>query len=182
MIKYVVFLRGINVNGISIKMDALKSAFEAMGFVDVKTVLATGNVVISAPENGRSKQELTGFIEEKLSVNFGYDAHVFVLDTAEVQEVCGAANDMTVNESCHLNFLLCGDEQILSEIDGLFASVSHEPDERFFLSPSGAFWIVPKGSTLSSEFGSKVLGRKKYKDKLTSRNISTMEKVKNLMQ
>jgi len=39
--EYCVFLRGINVNGIKIKMDALKKAFQRMGFTNVKTILAT---------------------------------------------------------------------------------------------------------------------------------------------
>lgn len=180
--KYAVFLRGINVNGITIKMEALKSAFEEMGFSDVKTLLATGNVVISSPGNGMSKEELTAFIEGKLREHFSYDAHVFLLDSAETTTVCAAANEITVSESCHHYFLLCGDEEILSEIGALFESVSHGPEEQFILLPYGASWIVPKGSTLSSEFGSKVLGRKKYKDKLTSRNMNTMEKIRALMQ
>lgn len=44
--QYVAFLRGINVGGhASIKMSDLKAAFERMGFRDVRTVLASGNVI-----------------------------------------------------------------------------------------------------------------------------------------
>lgn len=46
---YVAFLRGINVGGHApIKMSDLKAAFEKMGFSDVKTVLASGNVIFAA--------------------------------------------------------------------------------------------------------------------------------------
>src|SRR6185295_163584 len=46
MPRYVAFLRGVMPT--NCKMPELKSAFEAAGFTDVKTVLGSGNVVFSA--------------------------------------------------------------------------------------------------------------------------------------
>jgi uncharacterized protein (DUF1697 family) len=43
MNSYAVFLRGINVGGINIKMADLKRALESKGFDGVKTLLASGN-------------------------------------------------------------------------------------------------------------------------------------------
>ena len=40
------------------------------------------------------------------------------------------------------------------------------------------YWQIPKGQTLLSDFG-KVLGKKSLKDKLTSRNANTFEKIIN---
>ncbi|MGA9141472.1 MAG: DUF1697 domain-containing protein [Methanocella sp.] len=49
--KYAAFLRGINVGGHSvIKMAELRTAFQSLGFRNVKTVLASGNVLFEAPE------------------------------------------------------------------------------------------------------------------------------------
>jgi len=49
---YVAFLRGINVGGHAvIKMADLKVAFEKMRFSDVRTVLASGNVVFASRQN-----------------------------------------------------------------------------------------------------------------------------------
>lgn len=49
----VVMLRGINnVGSKRVTMAALKSAFEAMGFTQVRTVLASGNVVCVPPRRG----------------------------------------------------------------------------------------------------------------------------------
>ena len=47
MKRYAAFLRGVS--PMNAKMAELKSAFEAAGFADVKTVLSSGNVVFSAP-------------------------------------------------------------------------------------------------------------------------------------
>jgi uncharacterized protein (DUF1697 family) len=46
MPRYAAFLRGVS--PINAKMPAVKGAFEAAGFSDVKTVLSSGNVVFSA--------------------------------------------------------------------------------------------------------------------------------------
>src|SRR6476619_1760790 len=48
-IRYVALLRGINVGGHRmIKKDELQAIFEGCGFSEVKTVLASGNVVFSS--------------------------------------------------------------------------------------------------------------------------------------
>ena len=47
MPRYAAFLRGVMPT--NAKMPRLKAAFEAAGFTDVKTLLASGNVVFSAP-------------------------------------------------------------------------------------------------------------------------------------
>jgi uncharacterized protein (DUF1697 family) len=48
-VRYVALLRGINVGGNNlIKMPALKANFEAHGFEDVVTYIASGNVVFTA--------------------------------------------------------------------------------------------------------------------------------------
>jgi uncharacterized protein (DUF1697 family) len=46
MPRYAAFLRGVS--PMNAKMPELKSAFEAAGFTDVKTLLSSGNVVFSA--------------------------------------------------------------------------------------------------------------------------------------
>ena len=51
ILPYAAFLRGINVGGNrSIKMAELRTAFAAQGFTNVKTVLASGNVLFDTAE------------------------------------------------------------------------------------------------------------------------------------
>ena len=47
--RHIAFLRAINVGGHTVKMDRLKALFEAIGFANVKTVIASGNVLFDAP-------------------------------------------------------------------------------------------------------------------------------------
>ena len=55
MPRYAAFLRGVM--PMNAKMPALKSAFEAAGFTDVRTVLGSGNVVFTAPRASESSLE-----------------------------------------------------------------------------------------------------------------------------
>jgi uncharacterized protein (DUF1697 family) len=53
-IRYVAFLRGINVGGHAlVKMADLKKAFEEMGFRNVRTLLASGNVLFETGQMDR---------------------------------------------------------------------------------------------------------------------------------
>lgn len=175
--KYCAFLRGINVNGISIKMDALKEAFIKMGFPDAKTILATGNVIFTLTEENNERQETKSYIEKELSKYFLYDANVIMRSGRDIQDILLTAQTIDVPEECHNYHLLCDDRELLLDLQQLFDSMPHGPHEQLLILEYGAFWTVPKGFTLSSDFGSKVLGNKKYKSRLTSRNINTIQKI-----
>ncbi|HWY77776.1 MAG TPA: DUF1697 domain-containing protein [Verrucomicrobiae bacterium] len=86
MAKYVAFLRGINVGGNKmVKMDDLKRAFEALKFQNVKTLLASGNVLFETA-NGND----TGLgvkIAEKLKSVFGFEVGVLVRSIEELQRL-----------------------------------------------------------------------------------------------
>ncbi|HAT92783.1 MAG TPA: hypothetical protein DCS36_10405 [Sphingobacterium sp.] len=57
-----------------------------------------------------------------------------------------------------------------------FSNSTHVPGEKGEIVDTVFYWRVPKGNTLDSSFG-KVLGKKNLKDKMTSRNINTFEKI-----
>ncbi len=179
--KYCAFLRGINVNGISIKMDALREAFINMGFPDAKTILATGNVIFTLTDENEEIQDSKSYIEKELSNYFLYDAHVIIRSSSEIQDIFLAAQTINVPAECHNYYLLCDDKDLLLKLKQLFDSMPHAPQEQLVILECGAFWTVPKGSTLSSDFGSKVLGNKKYKSRLTSRNINTIQNINKIM-
>jgi uncharacterized protein (DUF1697 family) len=85
MSKYAAFLRGINVGGVTVKMDKLKKTFEALGFTDVKTLLASGNVLFAAPS--ASENTLVKKIEKKLETALGREIGVLVRKIEELQRL-----------------------------------------------------------------------------------------------
>jgi len=85
MPRYVAFLRAINVGGHVVKMDDLRRQFERLGFKDVETFIASGNVVFTAAS--RDAAALERKIERALEKAFGYEVKTFVRTLAEVAEV-----------------------------------------------------------------------------------------------
>ena len=76
MTRYVAFLRAINVGGHTVKMDRLRSLFEAMAFANVATFIASGNVLF---DSGARKTELVERrIEQHLGQALGYGVATFV--------------------------------------------------------------------------------------------------------
>ena len=70
MQQYIAFLRGIN-GGLTVKMAELRRLFEKLGFTDIKTVLATGNVIFDASQ--RDRMEIAGQIEGAVASAYGYE-------------------------------------------------------------------------------------------------------------
>ena len=85
MPRYVAFLRAINVGGHTVTMAELRKQFGAMGFTDVETFIASGNVLFSAPS--RDSLALARRIERQLHAALGYEVHTFVRTDAEIAAV-----------------------------------------------------------------------------------------------
>jgi uncharacterized protein (DUF1697 family) len=82
MPRYVAFLRAINVGGRVVKMDQLRSLFEAMRFKQVETFIASGNVLFDArADDGSALEER---IEKQLENALGYEVLTFVRSPAEI--------------------------------------------------------------------------------------------------
>src|SRR5690349_3533634 len=86
---YVAFLRAINVGGRVVKMDALKKSFVKLGFTDVDTFIASGNVLFSS--RGKDTARLARQIERQLLKDLGYEVSTFIRTVDEVIEVSGYA-------------------------------------------------------------------------------------------
>lgn len=86
MSRYVAFLRGMNLGGRRIKNDELRRHFEGMGFEEVATFRASGNVIFSAP--GReAESSLAQRVEAELDERLGYDVPVFLRSIDEVAAI-----------------------------------------------------------------------------------------------
>ena len=82
---YVALLRGINVGGKNlIKMPALRECFEAGGYEDVTTYIASGNVLFRATGSGPA---LSSRIEKMLTKSFDYKATVVVRSRTQMRSI-----------------------------------------------------------------------------------------------
>jgi len=172
MNSYAVFLRGINVGGINIKMADLKAALEAEGFDGVKTLLASGNVVLASELDPAA---VKNNFEACLRKSFGYDAWVVVLTAQRVSELVDACPYPDDNKSTHTYVTLASDTAMLDELDAAGAALEGTEQKR--LGPEALAWPAPAGGTLDSPF-SKVSSKAKYKATTTTRNLRTLIKVR----
>lgn len=83
MSRYVAFLRGMNLGGRRIKNDELRRHFEEMGFEEVATFRASGNVIFSSPKR-ETESKLAARVEAELDGRLGYDVPVFLRSIDEV--------------------------------------------------------------------------------------------------
>jgi uncharacterized protein (DUF1697 family) len=82
---YIAFLRAINVGGHTVKMDALRKEFEALGHLRVETFIASGNVIFeSKAANTRALEQK---IERRLRESLGYEVATFVRTPDELAKI-----------------------------------------------------------------------------------------------
>jgi uncharacterized protein (DUF1697 family) len=80
------FLRALNVGGRRVDMATLRSAVESFGAVDVATVLASGNVVLTPPEGDDDLEHaLAAHLEQVL----GWPVPTMIRTAAEVAAILG---------------------------------------------------------------------------------------------
>ncbi len=85
MTRYVALLRAINVGGRNIKMAHLRELFEALGFSNVETFIASGNVIFDSQT--QDARMLEKRIEDHLRESLGYEVATFVRSASELADI-----------------------------------------------------------------------------------------------
>lgn len=86
MSRHVALLRGVNLGQRQVKSADLKAAFEVMGFANVKTLLASGNVLFDAAPAAVSQQA----IETALAARFGFPIGTVLRTQDEIRALLAA--------------------------------------------------------------------------------------------
>lgn len=82
MPRYIALLRAINVGGHTVKMDRLRALFGEMGFGDVETFIASGNVIFTTEET--DARALEARIASHLQKALGYAVGTFLRTPEEM--------------------------------------------------------------------------------------------------
>ena len=85
MITHLALLRGINVSGHSmIKMEALKTTLETIGFRNVQTYIQSGNIFVDTDEESPAA---VGFkIKQEIFKVFGHEVPVVVIGKSDLKD------------------------------------------------------------------------------------------------
>lgn len=174
MPKYVAFLRAINVGGHVVKMDYLRSLFEALEFTNVETFIASGNVIFDS--KSKNPKSLEKKIERHLLEHLGYEVATFVRSVAEVAKIAASKPFSDVELEGEGNVLYIG----------FFAGVPNDESKtklstcadqvnNFLVSDREVFWLCRKKFSETDFSGArleKILGMK-----TTLRNSNTAKRI-----
>jgi len=83
--RYIAFLRGINIGGHIVKMDRLRALFVELGFAQVSTYIQSGNVFFETAQTDR--EALAQAIEQHLREALNYDVPVCLLTLDELEQL-----------------------------------------------------------------------------------------------
>jgi uncharacterized protein (DUF1697 family) len=171
MSNYAAFLRGVNVGGVNLKMAEVARALTDAGFINVRTILASGNVQLESSAGAAAVRKKA---EAALREKFGYDAWVLVYDLETVRAVVDAYPFEAEVDGYQSYVTFVADEAALDELAALGEATG--TGERISPGAGVIYWQVPKGGTLDSTIG-KTMGKPRYKSSTTTRNLRTLAKV-----
>jgi uncharacterized protein (DUF1697 family) len=84
-VRFVAFLRAINVGGRNVKMEQLRGIFESIGLTNVETVIASGNVVFDA--KAKSAKAIEKKLQAHIEKSLGYTVATYVRSMEELMEI-----------------------------------------------------------------------------------------------
>lgn len=171
MTRYAAFLRGVNVGGVNLKMAEVAQALEKAGFTSVRTVLASGNVLLDSRAGVAAVRTRA---EKVLREAFGYEAWVLAYPIDTVAAISAAYPFEREVEGHHSYVTFVADEVVLDELAAMAADA--RPYEKIARGDGVIYWQVPRNGTLSTTIG-KTMGKKRYKSSTTTRNLRTLDKV-----
>jgi uncharacterized protein (DUF1697 family) len=173
MPRFIACLRAINVGGHTVKMDALRQHFESLGFSDVETFIASGNVIFESPSKNTKSLETS--IEDKLRDALGYEVAVFLRTDAELAEISDYVPfrppDLAAAAALNLAFLK---ESLADASVKKLLSLQTDIDD-FRVHGREVYWLCRKKqseSTFSNAVLEKALGIKS-----TLRGVNTIQKM-----
>jgi uncharacterized protein (DUF1697 family) len=171
--KYVTFLRGINVGGKNmIKMELLREMFSSIGFENVKSYINSGNVIFETVES--DDNVLSAKIAAAITATFSFKINVMTRTIAEIENLVKNnpfAGQFENDKDLHVFFL---DEDLSDEKRELLLTQANE-NEMFAFKPRTIFCFL-RISILDSIVGKGFID-KKLKVSATARNWRTVNKI-----
>lgn len=172
MPRYFAFLRAINVGGHNVKMEALRGLFEDLGFANVETFIASGNVIFET--RAKNAAALEKKIEARLQAALGYAVAAFLRAPAELAQAAARQPfPGGVGEADSLGIAFVHTPPAPQAVGKLLAHAS--PMDEFAVRGREVYWLC-YGKISQSDFsGAKM--EKALGQPATMRFVSTLNKL-----
>ena len=173
MCRSIAFLRALNVGGRNVRMDVLRSIFEDLGFREVSTFIASGNVIFAAAPGGAEAQE--AILARGLEAALGFPVETFLRSAAEVARIARhrafSESELAEAKALNIGFLKAPlDQGQRQALDGLATDF-----DDFHLHGREVYW---RSKTKQSESKiSNALFERKVGVRTTFRTSRTLERL-----
>ena len=179
--RWVLLLRGVNVGGVTILSADLTSLLVDAGFAEVRTVLASGNALVTFEG---SADEVRQRAEHALETRYGRPVPVIVRTQTELAQELEACPYDLDSPTHHAYLVLAGaslDSAALAEAVEAAATIADESghdvvDEQVQTGDRVLYWWCPRGSTLATPT-SKAIERSARQVVTTTRNGRTVRRL-----
>jgi len=173
MARYAAFLRGMNLGGRRITNRDLAAAVSGLGFEEVETFRASGNVVFAA--DGGGKAAIASRLESGLGDALGYEVPVFLRSAAEVRAIAAREPfdpDAVAASSGNLQVALLLDKPAAKGRREALALATES--DRLAIEGRELYWL-PSGGMSESELDLNAIGA--ALGLMTVRTMGTIEQV-----
>jgi uncharacterized protein (DUF1697 family) len=171
-VRWVVLLRGVNIGGVRFAMKDLAAALTERGYADVRTVLASGNLLLTTEGDDAAAvaQSAHAVIHER----FGFDVAALAVPVPVVRT---AVEEYPFPRTAdrHAYVVFAERTEALAEL--LESAGPLDPAVEQVATGEGVlYWDAPKGETLTTAFG-RHYGARQRSGAVTTRNLNTLEKI-----
>lgn len=172
----VAFLRAVNVGGRTVKSPQLMQSFQSLGFEQVKTFLASGNVLFSGTT--KTVPKLRGLIEAQLLSDLGFQTQVILRSIEQVAAIADRnpfqlteveKESYTVNVALFLETPTAAMQKGVFKLKGDYDDFAFDGTEMYWLCRGEKISVSPL-------FSNNRLARAAYEIN-TVRNIRTMQRL-----
>ncbi|NCA91692.1 DUF1697 domain-containing protein [bacterium] len=176
MKRYIAFLRGINISGKNkVTMSELKAGIEELGFIEVRTLLNSGNIIFSSDKN--NNENFSGQIETLIKDRFDLDIPVFVILKEELEDILRNAPEWwnTGEKEIYDNLIFIIPPTTFAEV---FSEIG-EPKEEFekiACYKNTVFWSFSRKDYQKTNWWSKTASAS-ISNNLTIRTANTVRKI-----
>jgi len=169
--KYIAFLRAINVGGHVVKMDQLRKMFEAIGLENVESVIASGNIVFDSRSRNTAilERKIAGHLESEL----GYAVSTFVRSVPEIEVISQYKpfSDTTTG-TLYIGFLAA---ELSQETTKRLETSSTDIDV-FHIHGRELYWLCRATRLTESKFSGPLM-EKTLGTRTTLRNVNTIKRI-----
>jgi len=174
MPRYVAFLRAINVGGHTVKMERLRTLFEAMELAAVETFIASGNVIFES--RAAKMPALERKIEKSLEAALGYEVATFIRTLPELARVAAhepvmQSGPSVATDNHYVTFVR--DAPVKSFVDKLMEHRSDVDD--FHVHEREIYWRCRTRSSDSNFSGARL--ERLLGAPATARNVTTVRNI-----